>query len=95
LRALTGGGADPIERRNRLQEGGRSWTESAGERAKATGTREELDGREEKERGGYTGNRRRRPGRSSGGGHENRKIGSDTMLGIDKLYSLGAKGHNI
>jgi hypothetical protein len=29
------------------------------------------------------------------GGHGNPKTGSDTMLGIDKLYSLGAKGHNI
>jgi hypothetical protein len=28
-----------------------------------------------------------------GDGHG--KLGSDTMLGIDKLYSIGAKGHNI
>jgi hypothetical protein len=44
------------------------------------------------------------PGRAGGGGdgHKQRtsgygspKIGSGTMLGIDKLYYLGAKGHNI
>jgi hypothetical protein len=34
-----------------------------------------------------------RPGRTGGDGHQ--KTGSDTMLGIDKLYYLGAKGHNI
>jgi hypothetical protein len=28
-------------------------------------------------------------------GLELETLGSDTMLGIDKLYSLGAKGHNI
>jgi hypothetical protein len=40
------------------------------------------------------------PGRAGGGGHKQRtggygnpKTGSDTMLGIDKLYSIGAKGH--
>jgi hypothetical protein len=61
------------------------------------------------ERAGATGARRRR-GRGSGGGWARRQeteagggggyersktYCSDTMLGIDKLYSLGAKGHNI
>jgi hypothetical protein len=47
--------------------------------------------------------RRRRPDVAAGGrgGRRRRLRGeeltycSDTMLGIDKLYSLGAKGHNI
>jgi hypothetical protein len=50
--------------------------------------------------GGQNGNRRRWPGRVGGGGHKQRiggcgnpKTGSDTMLGIDLLYSIGAKGH--
>jgi hypothetical protein len=33
------------------------------------------------------------PGRAGGGGHGNPKTRSDTMLGLDVLYSIGAKGH--
>jgi hypothetical protein len=49
---------------------------------------------------GQNGNRRW-PGRAGGGhkqetgGYGSPKTGSDTMLGIDKLYSIGAKGHNL
>jgi hypothetical protein len=50
--------------------------------------------------GGQNGNRRWWPGRAGGGGHKQRiggrgnpKTRSDTMLGIDLLYSIGAKGH--
>jgi hypothetical protein len=49
---------------------------------------------------GQNGNRRW-PGRAGGGhkqrtgGYESPKTSFDTMLGIDKLYSIGAKGHNI
>jgi hypothetical protein len=74
---------------------------SLGRLARPTETRIDLAAaksstkEDEKDSGGYNGNRRRRPGRSSGGGHKNHKTGSDTMLGIDKLYSLWAKGHNI
>jgi hypothetical protein len=56
---------------------------------------EELDG---EDRRGHNGNWRWRPGRCNGDGHEQRgsvEPCSDTMLGIDELYSLGAKGHNI
>jgi hypothetical protein len=43
---------------------------------------------------GQNGNRRAtEPGRAGGGGHGNPKTRSDTMLGIDKLYSTGSKGH--
>jgi hypothetical protein len=34
---------------------------------------------------------KQRPGRTGGDGHG--KTRSDTMLGKDKLYSIGAKGH--
>jgi hypothetical protein len=38
----------------------------------------------------------RRPGRAAAAAaRRGATYGSDTMLGIDKLYSLGAKGHNI
>jgi hypothetical protein len=40
----------------------------------------------------------RRPGRATAAATrrgEELTYCSDTMLGIDKLYSLGAKGHNI
>jgi hypothetical protein len=54
----------------------------------------------EEDYGGQNGNRREWPGQSGGGGHKQRiggcgnpKTGSDTMLGIDMLYSIGAKGH--
>jgi hypothetical protein len=46
----------------------------------------------EDDSGGQNGNRRRWPGRAGGGGHKQRTR-SDTMLGIDLLYSIGAKGH--
>jgi hypothetical protein len=52
---------------------------------------EELDG---EDGSGHNGNWRWRPGRCSGGGHEQRgsvEPCSDTMLGIDELYSLGPK----
>jgi hypothetical protein len=46
------------------------------------------------DRGGQNGNQLWWPGRAGGDGHEQRTC-SDTMLGIDLLYSRGAKGHNI
>jgi hypothetical protein len=87
-----------------MRPDGDKWQGVWGRLARPTGTRIDLAAaksstkEDEKDGGGYTGNRRRRPGRSSGGGHKYRKTGSDgsdTMLGIDKLYFLGAKGHNI
>jgi hypothetical protein len=53
----------------------------------STGETGEMD-----DSGGQNGNRRRWPGRAGGGGHKQRTR-SDTMLGIDLLYSMGAKGH--
>jgi hypothetical protein len=49
------------------------------------------EGDPKKDNCGQDGNRRKRPGRTGGDGHG--KTRSDTMLGIDKLYSIGAKGH--
>jgi hypothetical protein len=75
----------------------RSWTGTAaiGELLADRERQKSSTKEDEKDSGGYNRNRRRRPGRSSGGGHKNHKPGSDTMLGIDKLYSQRAKGHNI
>jgi hypothetical protein len=51
---------------------------------------------------GQNGNRQWWPGRAGGGGHKQRiggcgnpKTGSDTMLGIDLLYPIGAKATDI
>jgi hypothetical protein len=52
-------------------------------------------GKNEEDSDGQNGNRRWWPGRADGSGHRcgNPKTCSDTMLGIDLLYSIGAKGH--
>jgi hypothetical protein len=66
-------------------------------RDRTTDDERDLDGRSrgDNERGEH-GNRLAEPGRAGGGGgHRDLNWCSDTMLGIDKLYSLGAKGHNI
>jgi hypothetical protein len=57
--------------------------------------RRELTGGEEKV-AAAAGRGGRRPGRAAAtAARRGETYGSDTMLGIDKLYSLGAKGHNI
>jgi hypothetical protein len=59
-------------------------------------------GREDQRDSGQNGNRQSRGELATITSHEQRtggygspKTGSDTMLGIDKLYFQGAKGHNI
>jgi hypothetical protein len=60
-----------------------------------------ADPRHGRRRGSARGQQRRperepatMPGRTGGGSQKQRtRIGSDTMLGIDKLYFIGAKGH--
>jgi hypothetical protein len=84
----TGDSISSIQRRTRVSdEAG-----TVGDRRGDGGGWEEARG------GGGSGRtRRRRAGAGGGCGNEKKELtyGSDTMLGIDKLYSLGAKGHNI
>jgi hypothetical protein len=65
-------------------------------RCKQTEATEEA-GKEARGGGGSGRTRWRRAGAGGGCGNEKKELtyGSDTMLGIDKLYSLGAKSHNI
>jgi hypothetical protein len=88
-------------RRSKTAPDGRSgpggWKLPRQDRRRANGRRDEA-GREPARK-----RQRRRPGAAvleteagDGGGCERSKTYcSDTMLGIDSLYSLGAKGHNI
>jgi hypothetical protein len=97
---------DPIEDRIRDEAGGgRPDTQrqgrgrTVGHAGEERGAAGEAGARRRRGRGG-----RRRPDAAAGGRGGRRRwlreersktYCSDTMLGIDKLYSLGAKGHNI
>jgi hypothetical protein len=79
------------------QTRGRGRRESS---TKRTGRWESSTTEDEEDSGDQNGNRRRWSGRTDGGGHKQRiggcgnpKTRSDTMLGMDLLYSMGAKGH--
>jgi hypothetical protein len=101
---LTSGAGATRPRRGQMTSGARGEADSNRNRG-----RQETDRATKTDGGRINGEDRERtatrtgtgvwPGRA-GGGHqriggqnENPKTGSDTMLGIDSLYSIGAKGH--
>jgi hypothetical protein len=85
-----------IPRRDRGRDEARAGLGVIEDETRESFTRPDGNRLAEEKAAGATGRGSRRPGRAAAAAaRRGATYGSDTMLGIDKLYSLGAKGHNI